>query len=110
MKYDNFDLIPEADKNKATLMCDGAYVVVEQYVEQVDTISMSQCRQQLILIGKDDDVEPMIASIQDPIQQKLVRTQWEYETVVKKSNALIQQFGSQLGIDIDSFFIEASKL
>lgn len=73
-------------------------------------IRMAQCRAQLIIDGKDDDVELLLAGITDPIQQKLYRSFWEYETVVKRDNVMINEMAPALAIDLDAFFIAASKL
>lgn len=73
-------------------------------------IRMAQCRAQLIIDGKDDDVELLLNGIADPIQQKLYRSFWEYETMVKRDNAMINEMAPALSIDLDAFFINASKL
>lgn len=71
-------------------------------------IRMAQCRAQLIIDGKDDDVELLLASITDPIRQKLYRSYFEYEPIVKRDNAMINEMAPALGIDLDAFFISAS--
>lgn len=73
-------------------------------------IRMAQCRAQLIIDGKDDDVELLMASIADSIQQKLYRAYFEYEPIVKRDNAMIIEMAPALAIDLDTFFINASKL
>ncbi len=73
-------------------------------------IRMAQCRAQLIIDGKDDDVELLINSITDPIQQKLYRAYFEYEPIVKRDNPMINDMAPALAIDLDAFFIAASKL
>lgn len=73
-------------------------------------IRMAQCRAQLIIDGKDDDVELLMASIADPIQQKLYRAYFEYEPIVKRDNVMINEMAPALAIDLDTFFIAASKL
>lgn len=73
-------------------------------------IHMAQCRAQLIIDGKDDDVELLLSGITDTIQQKLYRAYFEYEPIVKRSNPMINEMAPTLGIDLDAFFINASKL
>lgn len=73
-------------------------------------IRMAQCRAQLIIDGKDDDVEALLSSITDPIKQKLYRSYFEYEPIVKRDNAMINEMAPMLAIDLDEFFINASKL
>lgn len=73
-------------------------------------IRMAQCRAQLIIDGKDDDVELLLNGIPDPIQQKLYRSFWEYEPIVTRANAMINEMAPLLGIDLDEFFTEASKV
>jgi hypothetical protein len=73
-------------------------------------ISMAQCREQLIRLGLDDEVEAILASIPDPVKQKIYKSTWEYETIVKIDNVMLLELAPLLGIDIDKFFIGASKL
>lgn len=96
---------------------DGEYKSVElvpsiehEQPKPTPEIRMAQCRAQLIIDGKDDDVEALLASIADPIQQKLYRAYFEYEPIVKRDNVMINEMAPLLGIDLDQFFIDASKL
>lgn len=88
---------------------DGDKPIV-QMVEIPQSLKMAQCRAQLILDGKDDDVELLINSIEDPIKQKLYRAFWEYEPIVLRDNAMINEMAPALAIDLDEFFVNASKL
>lgn len=74
------------------------------------TIRMAQCRAQLIIDGKDDDVEMLLSGISDPIKQKLYRAYFEYEPIVTRDNPMINEMAPVLGIDLDVFFMDASKL
>lgn len=73
-------------------------------------IRMAQCRAQFIIDGKDDDVELLLSGITDPIKQKLYRAYFEYEPIVKRDNPMINEMAPALAIDLDAFFIAASKL
>lgn len=94
----------EADQREAEYL--ASLLVIKVPAE----IRMAQCRAQLIIDGKDDDVELLMASIADPIQQKLYRAYFEYEPIVKRDNAMINEMAPALSIDLDTFFINASKL
>lgn len=80
------------------------------YTEKTQEIRMAQCRAQLIIDGKDDDVEALLNGITDPIKQKLYRAYFEYEPIVKRDNPMINEMAPVLGIDLDVFFDKASKL
>ena len=73
-------------------------------------ISMAQCREQLIRLGLDDEVEAILASIPDPVKQKIYKSAWEYSTVVKIDNAMLLELAPMLSIDLDKFFLDASRL
>ena len=78
-----------------------------------ESIMMRQCRLQLITMGLDDDVESAIEAITDPIQQKIVRTEWEYAATVERHNGWIEVLGASLNLtseQLDQMFIEASAL
>lgn len=87
-----------------------AYLLSKRKDSVPTEIRMAQCRAQLIIDGKDDDVELLLNGIADPIQQKLYRAYFEYEPIVKRDNAMITEMAPALAIDLDMFFINASKL
>lgn len=71
------------------------------------SITMRQARLYLLSIGKLDDVEIIVA------QNRAWYIEWEYANEVLRTNQLISALQQSLGLsdsDIDSMFIEASKL
>ena len=104
-KQDGYDCIelPPVDNVQQWELREKSVVVPK-------VITMAQCREQLILLGLDDEVEAMLESIPDLITKKRYKSAWEYETIVKIDNAMLLELAPLLGIDIDKFFIDASKL
>ena len=79
----------------------------------VQTISMRQCRLQLVKMGLDEAVEAAIEGMTDPLHKKFAKIEWEYATEVKRYNGWVEQIASMLHItpeQIDDMFIEASRL
>lgn len=79
----------------------------------IQSISMRQCRLQLIKMGLDDTVEAAIDSMEDPLQRKFARTEWEYSTTVQRHNGWVEAISTSLGLtseQLDQMFIEASVL
>ena len=108
---------PVLNDGEYAVFIDGEWLVVAELPQPIpepihipQSLKMAQCRAQLIIDGKDDDVELLINSIEDPIKQKLYRAFWEYEPIVLRDNAMINEMAPALAIDLDEFFVNASKL
>lgn len=86
------------------------YPPVVEVVNVPQVISMAQCREKLIRLGLDDEIEAILASIPDPVKQKIYKSAWEYNTTVKIDNAMLLELAPLLSIDLDQFFIDASNL
>lgn len=76
-------------------------------------ITMRQARLQLLNLGLLDDVEAVIASIQDANMKKAVQIEWEYAKDVERNSPTILLLAQAIGMDdeaLDNLFIEAVKL
>jgi hypothetical protein len=72
------------------------------------SITMRQCRLQLLADGKLDQVETAIASM-----PKAAQIEWEYAATVERSNPLVPALMQVAEWDenrVDQLFIDASKL
>lgn len=72
-------------------------------------ITSRQIRQQLTAIGLRQTVEDLISSSNDYD----LKDWWNYSQDFQRSHPILKEMGTQLGMsedDMDSFFIEASKL
>lgn len=73
------------------------------------TITPRQIRQQLTAIGLRQQVEDLISSSADYD----LKDWWNYSQDFQRSHPILKEMGDKLGMseeDMDSFFIEASKL
>ena len=76
-------------------------------------ITMRQARLQLLTLGLLDDVEAVIASIQDANMKRAVQIEWEYAKDVERNSPTIGMLAQAVGMDdeaLDNLFIEAVKL
>ena len=77
------------------------------------TITMRQCRLQLLAIGLLDSVDVAIAAIPDAAQRRTAQIEWEYAATVDRNSAWVQTLASALGLtdaQLDTLFAEAAKL
>lgn len=82
-------------------------------IEVPQTITVRQAREQLIRIGLLSKVQTEIDKITDLTQKEIVQNYWEYSMDFKRDNEVLITLATNLGLtsqDIDSLFIEASKL
>lgn len=80
-----------------------------QLPEAVTRITPRQARLQLLAIGKFDQVQPAIDSLSEP-DKTAAQVEWEYATFYERTNPFIKQMSQVLEIELDQFFIDASKL
>jgi hypothetical protein len=106
------DLVPpEYDAvNSSAFFEDGAWVI-KQFVPEVivpDTITMRQCRLQLLADNDLAAVETAITGMNQAAQ-----IEWQYATTVERDNVLFQSIATALGKSEqqqDDFFTNASTL
>jgi hypothetical protein len=75
-------------------------------------IESYQLRDWLIVSGKKQTVESIIANIPDLIERERVLNRWEYATKIPRNHIIVKMIAKVLGMtdaDIDKAFIEASK-
>ena len=80
--------------------------------EVPQSVTMRQCRLQLLAIGKLADVDAAIAALPEP-EKSAAQIEWEYAATVERNAPLIGALGPALGLDdaqLDELFIEAAKL
>ena len=78
-----------------------------------ESISKRQARQQLIIDGLYNNVQPIIDSIEDETQRLLAQVFWEDSNTFERNHPMLIQFGTALGlteVELDTMFINASKL
>lgn len=77
-------------------------VDVAPYVAPADpvpqSITMRQCRLQLLAVGKLAAVDPLIDALPEP-QRSAARIEWEYGTTVEINSPLFAQLGPALWAD-----------
>lgn len=76
-------------------------------------ITMRQARLQLLNLGLLDDVEAVIASIEDENTKKAVQIEWQYAKDVERNSPTILLLAQAIGMNdeaLDSLFIEAVRL
>jgi hypothetical protein len=76
-------------------------------------VTRRQARQALILAGKFDLVQPAINAIADPVQRKLMQSEWDDSQVFVRTRPALVSMGHAIGLDdagLDALFIAASKL
>ena len=84
----------------------------------IPKISLRQCRELLILTGKFDDVENILASLpestdEEKATKKILTNYWEYSTDFERDHKSLGLITEALGMtedEVDDFFIAASKL
>lgn len=108
----DFADFPEFLNGKVLVGYENGFIVKDEQIAP-QSITMRQCRLQLISMGLDDEVEMAIEAITDPTQKKIVRTEWEYAATVELHNGWIETLGGALGLSVeqlDRMFVEASAL
>lgn len=75
----------------------------------VTVITPRQARLQLINMGRDGEVETVLASL-PAAEQAVARAEWEYASELKKDHPTLVALATQMAIDLDLFFEDASKL
>lgn len=113
VEYDEFNEDDTKVARIGEVYVDGKFIAEVQPIAVPQSITMRQCRLQLITMGLDDDVENAIEAITDPTQKKIVRTEWEYAATVERHNGWIGTLGGSLGLSaeqLDDMFVEASGL
>lgn len=84
----------------------------------IPKISLRQCRELLILTNRFDDVENILASLpestdEEKATKRILTNYWEYSTDFERDHKSLGLITQALGMtedEVDSFFIEASKL
>ena len=74
---------------------------------QIDTITMRQCRLELLARGLLGAVNQQVALLPEAAQ-----IEWEYATQVNRNSQFVGQLAALLGFDettLDQFFLEASQ-
>lgn len=92
---------------------DGQFITPAIPIQIPESISMRQCRLQLLAENMLDDVNAAIAAIPDEMQRKTAEIEWEYATTVERSSPWVEQLGSALGLSdsqLDKLFIDAAIL
>lgn len=77
------------------------------------TITMRQCRLQLLAIGLLDSVDASIAAIPDAAQRRAAQIEWEYAATVERSSTWVQTLAGALGLNesqLDELFTQAASL
>ena len=113
VEYDEFNEDDTKVARIGELYVDGKFVSEAHPTIVPQSITMRQCRLQLISMGLDDDVEMAIEAITDPTQKKIVRIEWEYATTVDRHNGWIETLGDTFGLtseQLDQMFVEASGI
>ena len=78
-----------------------------------ESISKRQARQQLIIDGLYNNVQPIIDSIEDETQRLLTQVFWEDSNTFERNHPTLVELGTALGLteaELDIMFIKASKL
>lgn len=98
----------------------GVVEEVEKFQNEVEeisvpeTVSQMRLRKALILSGISiQSIDEAISAIQDDTQRELIYTMWEYAVVFERSDAILNQMVSTLGISqnqLDQIFINAQNL
>ena len=77
-----------------------------------ESITMRQCRLQLLSIGRLADVDAALALLDEPMRAA-AQIEWEYSATVIRNKPLVAQLALALGFTeayIDDLFIQASAL
>ena len=78
-----------------------------------EVVTMRQARLALLQLGLLDQVEPAIASIEDPAERRAAEITWEYSTEVERSNPLVFMISSLFNLSeeqVDDMFRQAIAL
>lgn len=81
--------------------------------KSVQSVSRRQARQQLLLDGVLDQVQPSIDAIADETQKRLMQIYWDDAQTFDRYNSELQSIASSLGLtseQLDAMFTNASKL
>jgi len=85
----------------------------EPQLELIPDVSASQFRQAAFLMGVTETaMNAIIESLEEP-DRTLAQIEWEYQTVFKRDNALLNRVVQTLGVsdvDVDALFILAKTL
>ena len=96
----------------------GEFGAIEPYTPDLDpgpaiphSVTRRQGRLALLEVGKLDQVEAMIAAIEDPTERRAAEIEYEADTW-ERSNAFLQAMWAQLGgteSELDALFVLASE-
>jgi hypothetical protein len=78
-----------------------------------ESVSMRQGRLALLQAGLLDQVDAAIASIPDAGQRRAAEIEWEYATMLERTNPLVAAIAHQVGMtdaQMDQLFLQASTL
>ena len=104
---------PEVSANQYVVADpDAGEWIIKDSVPEVDvpdTITPRQARLQLAAMGLLGDVELAVASLPDG-QRQVAEIEWKYATQYERTHPFIGQMAGVLDIEMDQFFIAASKL
>ena len=81
----------------------------EMHASVPRSITMRQARIYLHRQGKLAEVEAMLDSLEEPIRTE-ARIEWEYSNEIQLNNPLVQMLSTMLGVPLEQWLIEASKL
>ena len=101
--------------NQGAFFREGAWVV-ETTVPKVivpQSVTMRQARLALLGIGLLDQVDAVIAGIEDPTQRGAAEIEWEYAQTVDRNSPFVQQLSAGLGLtdeQKDQLFRTASQI
>ncbi len=76
-------------------------------------VTRRQAKQQLVIAGLLDQVQPTIDAITDATERQMVQIYWDDAQVFERSNAELIMLAGALGLDdtqLDELFKAASKL
>ena len=77
------------------------------------SITRAQAIGTLILAGLDDEVQPAIDAIADPILRKLAQNDWDNRLTFERDNATLNHLAQAIGMtseQLDQLFIQAATL
>ena len=80
---------------------------------KIPTISLRQAREALIEKGLFDNVESILASVEDPKEKKILTNYWEYSQEFQRDHKLLGLITQALGMtddEVDEFFLFAYSL
>ena len=89
---------------------------VEPFIEKVTipaSVTKRQARQQLILMGLIQNVQPLIDSIPDDTERAMIQSFWDDSTEYERNRVELITLATGLGLDsdaLDTAFVEANKL